>query len=129
MMWMITGAREAVRIHRVCRARSSKVCGGLLVSRYEAIFTEADVHTCIRCVCRYLEIAQEVRGLIVDGVQFINDQYKSGQSILIEGANAAMLDVDFGTYPMVTSSSTTIGGAATGLGLYVCNGSEFMSNC
>jgi adenylosuccinate synthase len=75
-----------------------------------------------------VEIAQEVRGLIVDGVQFINDQYKSGKSLLIEGANAAMLDVDFGTYPMVTSSSTTIGGAATGLGLYVCNGSEFMSN-
>jgi len=36
---------------------------------------------------------------------------------LVEGANAAMLDIDFGTYPFVTSSSTTIGGCSTGLGI------------
>ena len=37
--------------------------------------------------------------------------------ILVEGANAAMLDIDFGTYPYVTSSNCTIGGVCTGLGL------------
>lgn len=37
--------------------------------------------------------------------------------ILVEGANALMLDIDFGTYPFVTSSSTTIGGVCTGLGI------------
>lgn len=37
--------------------------------------------------------------------------------VLIEGANAAMLDIDYGTYPFVTSSSCTIGGCFTGLGI------------
>ena len=55
--------------------------------------------------------------MIVDGVQFINQAYAQGKKILAEGANAAMLDLDFGTYPYVTSSSTTAGGVCTGLGL------------
>ena len=40
-----------------------------------------------------------------------------GKKVLAEGANAAMLDIDFGTYPYVTSSNTTIGGVCTGLGV------------
>ena len=41
----------------------------------------------------------------------------SKKKILIEGANALMLDLDFGTYPFVTSSNTTVGGVSTGLGI------------
>ncbi len=41
----------------------------------------------------------------------------SGKRILVEGANALMLDIDYGTYPFVTSSSTAIGGVITGLGI------------
>jgi len=41
----------------------------------------------------------------------------SHKKILVEGANALMLDLDFGTYPFVTSSNTTIGGVSTGLGI------------
>lgn len=41
----------------------------------------------------------------------------TGKRVLVEGANALMLDIDFGTYPFVTSSSTTIGGVCTGLGI------------
>ena len=51
------------------------------------------------------------------GVWFVNDAYKSGKKIITEGANAAMLDLDYGTYPFVTSSTTTAGGLCTGLGL------------
>ena len=40
-----------------------------------------------------------------------------GQRVLVEGANAAMLDIDFGTYPYVTSSNCSIGGVCTGLGI------------
>lgn len=47
----------------------------------------------------------------------INDSYDTGKKILIEGANATMLDLDFGTYPYVTSSNPSIGGVAVGLGL------------
>ena len=61
--------------------------------------------------------AEKVQGMIVDGVAMVNDAYDKGRRILAEGANAAMLDVDFGTYPYVTSSTTTAGGMCTGLGL------------
>lgn len=55
--------------------------------------------------------------MITDTVQFINEAYSNRKRILAEGANATMLDIDFGTYPYVTSSSTSIGGILTGLGL------------
>lgn len=42
---------------------------------------------------------------------------RSGKTVLVEGANAAMLDIDFGTYPYVTSSNCSIGGVMTGLGI------------
>ena len=42
---------------------------------------------------------------------------KDGKRILAEGANAIMLDIDFGTYPYVTSSNTSVGGVITGLGV------------
>lgn len=55
--------------------------------------------------------------MIVDSVGWINNKIKEGKRVLAEGANATMLDIDLGTYPYVTSSSTTIGGASTGLGI------------
>ena len=54
--------------------------------------------------------------MIVDSVYEINQALKEGKKVLVEGANAPMLDVDFGTYPFVTSSSASIGGICTGLG-------------
>jgi adenylosuccinate synthase len=53
----------------------------------------------------------------VDSIQLIHERLNQGQKILVEGANAAMLDIDFGTYPYVTSSNASVGGACTGLGL------------
>ena len=58
-----------------------------------------------------------IQPLVSDTVDYINTAYESGKRILIEGANATMLDLDFGTYPYVTSSNPSIGGIATGLGL------------
>uniref|UniRef100_A0A7S2WFC9 Adenylosuccinate synthetase n=1 Tax=Mucochytrium quahogii TaxID=96639 RepID=A0A7S2WFC9_9STRA len=55
--------------------------------------------------------------MIIDSVYYLNNAYKQGKRILAEGANACLLDLDFGTYPFVTSSTTTAGGLATGLGL------------
>ena len=68
-------------------------------------------------VDRYKKYAEVVSPWIVDGVHFVNDAYANGKRIITEGANAAMLDLDYGTYPFVTSSSTTVGGICTGLGL------------
>jgi len=47
----------------------------------------------------------------------LNEEIDKGKRVMIEGANATMLDLDFGTYPFVTSSNCSIGGACTGLGI------------
>ena len=54
---------------------------------------------------------------IVDGEYLVNDLLAQGKSILCEGAQGTMLDVDFGSYPFVTSSNTVTAGACTGLGI------------
>lgn len=54
---------------------------------------------------------------IVNGEYFINDKITSGQKVLAEGAQGSMLDVDFGTFPFVTSSSTITAGVCSGLGI------------
>lgn len=54
---------------------------------------------------------------IVDGEFVINDALSQGKSVLCEGAQGTMLDVDFGSYPFVTSSNTVCAGACTGLGV------------
>ncbi len=53
----------------------------------------------------------------IDSEEFINNALKNKQSILAEGAQGSLLDIDFGTYPFVTSSNTTAAGACTGLGV------------
>jgi adenylosuccinate synthase len=62
-------------------------------------------------------IAERLRPLIVDGPTFLHKQIQQNKRILVEGANALMLDIDYGTYPYVTSSATSIGGVCTGLGI------------
>jgi adenylosuccinate synthase len=54
---------------------------------------------------------------IVNGEYFINEKISKGQRVLAEGAQGSMLDVDFGTFPFVTSSSTISAGVCTGLGI------------
>jgi adenylosuccinate synthase len=70
-----------------------------------------EIHT------EYVGYAQQLRRRIVDAQVILHKAYKDGRSILLEGAQGALLDVDFGTYPFVTSSSTIAGNAATGTGL------------
>lgn len=55
--------------------------------------------------------------MLVDPSRYLQTAMRSGRSVLFEGAQGALLDIDFGTYPFVTSSSTTTGGALTGLGI------------
>ncbi|MBF8962096.1 adenylosuccinate synthase [Pontibacter sp. FD36] len=54
---------------------------------------------------------------LVDSEYMINDALKNGKRVLAEGAQGSLLDVDFGTYPFVTSSTTLVAGACTGLGV------------
>ena len=53
----------------------------------------------------------------IDSEEYLNQAMKAGKTILAEGAQGSLLDIDFGTYPFVTSSNTTAAGACTGLGI------------
>ena len=53
----------------------------------------------------------------IDSEEYLNQAVKAGKTILAEGAQGSLLDIDFGTYPFVTSSNTTAAGACTGLGI------------
>ncbi|XP_065263342.1 adenylosuccinate synthetase isozyme 1-like [Emys orbicularis] len=65
--------------------------------------------------------AERIRPLVKDGVYFMHQAlHGPPKKILVEGANAALLDIDFGTYPFVTSSNCTVGGVCTGLGVPPC---------
>ncbi|WAJ69920.1 adenylosuccinate synthase [Catenovulum adriaticum] len=71
-----------------------------------------------------LEAAKTYRdiltNMVVDVTEVLDQARKNGESILFEGAQGTLLDIDHGTYPFVTSSNTTVGGVATGCGFGPC---------
>jgi adenylosuccinate synthase len=66
---------------------------------------------------RYEEHAQRLRPFITDTSLLVDRALRDGKHVLFEGAHATLLDLDHGTYPFVTSSSTLAGGATTGIGI------------
>jgi adenylosuccinate synthase len=69
------------------------------------------------CGAALQSLAARLKPMVTDGVNFCQAALDANKRVLVEGANALMLDIDYGTYPYVTSSSTAIGGVCTGLGL------------
>lgn len=65
----------------------------------------------------FIEMGEKLKDRIVDTEVELNQAIHDGKNILFEGAQAAMLDIDFGTYPYVTSSSPTTGGVCSGAGV------------
>ncbi|MCK5850523.1 MAG: adenylosuccinate synthase [Kiritimatiellae bacterium] len=65
----------------------------------------------------YIAAAKRMAPFVADSVSLVNEAVKQGKSLLLEGAQGTMLDIDFGTYPYVTSSNTTVGGACAGAGI------------
>uniref|UniRef100_H3DHY0 Adenylosuccinate synthetase n=1 Tax=Tetraodon nigroviridis TaxID=99883 RepID=H3DHY0_TETNG len=69
-------------------------------------------------LARLKDHAEKIQPMVRDGVHFMYQAlHGPPKKILVEGANAALLDIDFGTYPFVTSSNCTVGGVCTGLGV------------
>jgi adenylosuccinate synthase len=113
-------ARRGVRVLDLRHPERLRSLVGKAVAHANAVLTafgvaqRADVETTIalleRLAPRILPITEDV-GLV------IHKAITSGASVLLEGAQGSLLDVDHGTYPYVTSSSTTAGGAAIGVGI------------
>ncbi|XP_070631951.1 adenylosuccinate synthetase isozyme 1 isoform X2 [Bos indicus] len=88
-----------------------------LARQHQSMFPslEVDVEGQLK---RLKGFAERIRPMVRDGVYFMYEAlHGPPKKILVEGANAALLDIDFGTYPFVTSSNCTVGGVCTGLGI------------
>ncbi|KAE8586872.1 hypothetical protein XENTR_v10021784 [Xenopus tropicalis] len=88
-----------------------------LAHQHQSMFSnlEVDIDGQLKKLKMY---AEKIRPMVRDGVYFMYEAlHGSPKKILVEGANAALLDIDFGTYPFVTSSNCTVGGVCTGLGI------------
>lgn len=70
-----------------------------------------------RITDQYLKIAPRIKPLVSDTATYLEGRLKAGENLLAEGAQGTLLDVDFGTYPYVTSSNASVGGVCTGLGI------------
>lgn len=78
-------------------------------------FTDFDIEKEER---EFFESVESLRKMqLINSEYWINEQLQNGKKVLAEGAQGSMLDVEFGTYPFVTSSNTMAGGACTGLGV------------
>ena len=86
------------------------------VTRARAFGIEGDVDT-KEILARYGEAAEKIRPMVCDTSRLLAAAMKDGKNLLFEGAQGTMLDLDHGTYPFVTSSSASAGGACTGSGV------------
>jgi adenylosuccinate synthase len=96
--------REKIRGNVDAANREIEACGG------DVLDTEA-------LIDEFIGEAVKLVPFVKDTATMLNNAVRDGKSVLLEGAQATMLDVDFGTYPFVTSSSATAGGATIGTGL------------
>ncbi|ESO86163.1 hypothetical protein LOTGIDRAFT_220834 [Lottia gigantea] len=87
-----------------------------LVDYHKRIFPDlsVDVESELK---RYEAYRNEIQPLVTDTISYLYTAIRNGKNILIEGAQSAILDIDFGLYPYVTSSNCTAGGVCTGLGI------------
>ena len=88
------------------------------IANIEALGSTVDRERLEAMTAEWLEAIDFMRGFeLVDSEHFINRELSEGHKVLCEGAQGTMLDIDFGSYPFVTSSNTVAAGACTGLGI------------
>jgi adenylosuccinate synthase len=83
-----------------------------MLDRYYGAETVDYAQTLDQCAA----VAEQIRPMVADIIPLLHDIRESGANLLFEGAQGALLDIDLGTYPFVTSSNTTAGGTAVGSG-------------
>src|SRR5207245_847221 len=106
----LTRAQEQVRVRVEAANQMLELLAGGSRASGERANAEEHVHLLARLAPRLLPLA-------VDAGRVVWEALERGESVLLEGAQGALLDVDHGTYPYVTSSNTTAGGAAVGVGI------------
>lgn len=107
----VADLRDAGRAESLLRAAAERATDRL---RCAGAAEHVDADT---LVAEVMPIRERLLALSTDVGREIHDAIRSGKRVLLEGAQGALLDVDHGTYPYVTSSNTTAGGAALGVGI------------
>ena len=112
--------RRGVRIADLYERESFCAMYASLAEDKQLLAQTFDIHETIdyeQIRDQYLQFAERIRPMVCDTAQLLHDAMLAGKRVLFEGAQGSMLDVDHGTYPFVTSSSATAGGACTGAGV------------
>jgi adenylosuccinate synthase len=113
-------ARRAVRVGDLFHREQLAAKLGELLAYHNFVLTQfykeepVDFQATLDQLLSYVEL---LRPMVADVTELLRVQIKRGDNVLFEGAQGALLDIDHGTYPYVTSSNTTAGGAATGSGV------------
>jgi len=113
-------ARRAIRVGDLFHRDRLAAKLGELLAYHNFVLTNyykeepVDFQTTLDELLGYAEV---IRPMVADVTELLRLHIKRGDNVLFEGAQGALLDVDHGTYPYVTSSNTTAGGAATGSGV------------
>ncbi|KAJ2893418.1 putative Adenylosuccinate synthetase [Zalerion maritima] len=110
-------ARSGVRLSEVFDAETFETKLRTLAAGYKKRYGNLLQYDVEDEIARFKDYREKLRKYSVDATPFMADVQKNNAKILIEGANALMLDIDWGTYPYVTSSNTGLGGIFTGLAL------------
>ena len=111
--------RSGIRVGEVLNLSTfeTKVRERAIAARREVSDIGGDTFDVEQVVADFVSYAQRLVPYVADTVNLLHDAREAGEHILLEGAQATFLDVDHGTYPYVTSSNPTSGGAAVGSGL------------
>ena len=111
-------SRDGIRFSDFIRDDFDEIYKAHLIEKNKEIIKYSgepiDINASIK---KYNEVKEILKPLVKDNVSLLAKAKKENKKILFEGAQGAMLDVDFGTYPYVTSSNTTSGGAISGSGI------------
>jgi len=113
-------ARTGLRVGDLLHPDEFRARLELVLEQKNALLTSMYRHEPLSAdeICeQYLAFAEDLRPYIVDTIPLLHEAKREGKNILLEGAQGALLDTDFGTYPFVTSSSPLSGGATVGSGL------------
>jgi adenylosuccinate synthase len=112
--------RRGIRMADLFDPESFRTLYDTLAEDKQALAATFNIHETIdyaKIRQQYEEFAERIRPLVCDTAEYLAQAMAAGKRILFEGAQGSMLDVDHGTYPFVTSSSATAGGACTGTGV------------
>jgi adenylosuccinate synthase len=112
--------RRGIRIADLYDPESFRDIYDTLVEDKKALAATFNLHDTIDYAeirAQYEQYAEKIRPMVCDTAALLNDAMAHGKRILFEGAQGTMLDIDHGTYPFVTSSSASAGGASIGTGV------------